>query len=318
MRRWPAKRGAVWLLLVVCCGAAAHAATPPEQLDELVVTGERAGPGMWHVYRDNAHLWILGTLSPLPKAMTWRSTQLEGLLDHADRLLVSKLVDISAPRAVWLLLTQRKLLLAAGGKARLKDVMPPPLYQRFALQRARFTRDTSKWEKYRPMVAATFLQEDAFEAAGLSTRLDLAEEVRTLARKHHVRIDEFKVTGWRDVLDTLKSIPPATEDTCVAASLAVTESGVPRLIARAKAWATGDVERLQQLPEPPELTACRDALTTDAADLYQQLRRTWLANLETQLQLPGTTVAAVNMDLLLGPDGFLETLRRRGFHVEAP
>jgi uncharacterized protein YbaP (TraB family) len=292
---------------------------PPGQLEELVVTGERAGPGLWHVQHGSAQLWILGTMSPLPKDMTWRSTQLEALLDHTDQLLVAKPFEIGIARALWLMLTQRSLFLVGHGQ-KLKDVLPADLYARFAAQRAKYTKDADKWEKYRPLIAAAFLEEDALTKVGLSTRLDVADEVRKLAHKHHVRIEEFKIAGVHDVLDALRTLPPATENKCVAASLATIETGLPRLIERGQAWATGNVERIASLPEDPEMIACRDAITVDAGagDLLALLRKTWLDNMEHHLQAGGVTLAVVNIDMLMEPGGFIDALQSRGYTVEPP
>jgi uncharacterized protein YbaP (TraB family) len=296
-----------------------RAEEPPQQLDEVIVTGERAGPGLWHVQRGTAQLWIFGTLSPLPKDMTWRSKQLEIVLDHTDQLLVAKPLEVGVARAVWLMLTQRDLFMLRHGR-RLKDVLPADLYARFSAQRAKFAKDPDKWEKYRPIIAAAFLEEDALHQVGLSTRLDLAEEVRKLAHKHHVRIEEFKVAGLHDVLDALKTLPPATEYKCVAASLVTIESGLPRLIDRAQAWTTGDIERIQRQPEEAEVAACREAVTVDpgAGDLLALLRKTWLDNMERHLQSGGVTVAVVNTDMLIETGGFLDDLRARGYTVDAP
>jgi uncharacterized protein YbaP (TraB family) len=251
--------------------------------------------------------------------MTWRSRQFESILEHADQVLVAKPLEIGIARAMWLMVTQRSLLMAGHGK-KLKDLLPADLYARFAKQRARFTDDPEKWERYRPLVAAAFLEEEALHRIGLSTRLDLAEEVRSLARKHHVRIEEFKIAGLRDILDALKTLPPATEDKCVAASLATLEGGLPRLIERAQAWATGNVEQIQSLPESKEVAACRAAITMEAAsgDLYSLLRRTWIDNMKHHLQQGGVTVAIVSMDMLLEPDGFLDALRASGYAIEQP
>ena len=300
-------------------GASARSDAPADQVDEIIVTGERAGPGLWHVHKGAAQLWILATVSPLPKDMTWRSTQLEKVLDGTDRVLVAKPFDIGIARALWLWMTQRDLLMVGHGK-KLVDVMPAELHARFAAQRAKFTKDADKWEKYRPIIAAAFLEEDALHAVGLSTRLDLAEEVRSLAHKHHVRIDEFKIAGIHDVLDALKTLPPATEQKCVAASLATIESGMPRLIDRARAWATGDVQRIQSLPESPEVSLCRAAITVDpgAGDLYTLLRQTWIENMARHLETGGVTLAVVSMDMLIEPGGFLDALRSRGYTIDSP
>lgn len=305
--------------LLTCHLAVARIDDPPDRLEEIVVTGERAGPGLWHVYKGAAQLWIIGTVSPLPKDMTWRSKQLEKILDGTDQVLVAKPFEIGIARALWLLVTQRDLLMVGHGK-RLVDVMPSELHERFAAQRAKFTKDADKWEKFRPIIAAAFLEEDALHAVGLSTRLDLADEVRSLARKHHVRIEEFKIAGLHDVLDALKTLPPATEQKCVAASLATIETGMPRLIDRAQAWATGDVQRIQSLPEASEVAACRAAITVDpgAGDLYTLLRQTWIENMARHLETAGVTLAVVSMDMLIEPGGFLDALRSRGYTVDPP
>jgi uncharacterized protein YbaP (TraB family) len=301
--------------------AAMHAvaAEPPANLEELVVTGERAGPGLWHVYKGTAQLWIFGTVSPLPKDMTWRSKQLETILDGTDQVLVAKPFEIGVARALWLLVTRRDLLMAGHGK-KLKDLIPAELHERFAIQRAKFTKDSQKWEKFRPIIAAAFLEEDALHAVGLSTRLDLTDEVRTLSRKHHVRVEEFKIAGLHDVLDALKTMPQETEQKCVAASLATIETGMPRLTDRAQAWATGDVQRIQSLPESAEVAACRAAVTVDpgAGDLLALLRHTWLENMERHLHAGGVTLAVVSMDMLIQSGGFLDELRAQGYSIDAP
>ncbi|MEA3132366.1 MAG: hypothetical protein QOG17_212 [Gammaproteobacteria bacterium] len=316
-------RAAMFIAAALLAGgslAAARAAdAPPPVLDELIVTGEHTGPGMWHVHRGTANLWILGSMSPLPKGITWRSKQLEQLLDSTHQVLVPKPFELGIVRVLWLLVTQRDLLMVRGGK-RLKDVMPPDLHARFAIQRAKFTDDSDKWERYRPIIAAAFLQQAAFRQVGLSTRLDLGAAVRTLASKHHVRIEELKIAGVHDVLDALKTMPPATENSCVEASLVTIEKDLPRLVERAQAWATGNVERIENLHEPPEVDACRAALDqgAGASDLISLVRRTWLDRMEKYLQSGEMTVAVVNMDLLLEKGGLLDELRARGYDIDTP
>lgn len=292
---------------------------PPAQLDELVVTGERTGPGMWRVHRGAANLWVLGSLSPLPKGITWRATEVEKLLGGTNQVLLPKPLEIGIVRILWLLLTERHVLMVQGGK-RLRDVLPADLHARFAADRAKYSDDADKWERYRPLVAAAFLQQAAFHSVGLSARLDLGAAVRTLAKQHDVRVEEVKVAGVGDLLQALKTLQPATENTCVQASLVTVEKDLPRLIERARAWATGNVERIRSLPEPAEVDACLAALDSGAAtgDLISRVRRTWLDTMEKYLRAGGTTLAVVNMDLLLGQGGLLDTLRAEGYEVEAP
>ena len=299
--------------------AAAATAPSPDQLQELVVTGERTGPGLWHVHKGAAHVWILGSISPLPRDITWRSSQVERLLASTNQVLVPKPFEIGIVHILWLLITERSVLMVRGGK-HLKDVMPPDLYARFAKDRARFTSDADKWERFRPIIASAFLEREAFHSAGLSARLDLGAALRALAKKQHVRVEEVKIAGVGDVLDALKTMPPATENTCVDASLVTIESGLPQLIARARSWATGDIEGIESHPEPAQVDACVKALDSGAAsgDLLGRIRLTWLQALLGSLDSAGTTIAVVNMDLLLERGGLLDELRQRGFAVDPP
>ena len=288
-------------------------------MEELVVTGERTGPGMWHVHRGAAQVWILGSMSPLPKGITWRATQVEKVLDGAGQALVQKPFEIGVARILWLLITERSVLMVRGGK-RLKDVLPAELHARFAAQRAKYTNDPNKWERFRPLIAAAFLQQAAFHQVGLSTRLDLGAAVRTLAKKHRVRVEEVKIAGVGDVMDALKVLPPATENACVDASLVTVERDLPRLLDRAQAWASGNIERIGKLREPAEVDACRAALDSGvgAADLIARIRRTWVGTIEKYLQTPGVTLVVLNMDMLLEPGGVLDELRSLGYDVDAP
>jgi uncharacterized protein YbaP (TraB family) len=287
-------------------------------MDDMVVTGERPGPGLWHVHRGTAQVWILGSMSPLPKGITWRSKQVEQLLDGTHQVLVQKPFEIGIARILWLLITERSVLMLTGGK-RLKDVLPPQLHDRFAAQRAKYTNDPNKWERFRPLIAAAFLQQAAFHQVGLSTRVDLGAAMRSLAKKQHVRVEEIKIAGVSDVMEALKTLPPATENACVAASLVTVERDLPRLVDRAQAWADGNVERIEKLREPAEVDACRAALDAGAAaDLIARMRRTWLSAIESHMQNGEVTVAVVNIDMLLEPGGLLDELRAKGYEVEAP
>jgi uncharacterized protein YbaP (TraB family) len=307
------------ILLACLTAAVGRADQAPQVLDEVVVTGERAGPGMWHVHRGAANVWILGSISPLPRDITWRSKQVETVLESTSQVLVQKPIEISIPRILWMLIVDRSVLMVGGGK-RLKDVLPPDLHDRFAAQRSKVTDDAGKWERYRPIIAAAFLQQAAFHQANLSMRLDLGAALRILAKKHGVRVEEVKVAGVSDMLEALKTMPPAAERTCVEASLTTVESGIPRLVDRAQAWASGNVERIENLPELKAVDACRVALDAGrgALDVIARIRQTWLASIEKYLQAPGTTIAVVNLDMMLERGGLLDALRAKGYEVDAP
>ena len=308
-------RSAALLIAVFCLCPRAL----PQAMEEVVVTGERPGPGMWHVHRGAANVWILGSISPLPRDITWRASQVETVLQSTSQVLVQKPLELSIPRILWMLIADRKYLMVVGGK-RLKDVMPADLHARFVVQRNKVTDDAEKWEHYRPIIATAFLQQAAFHKVNLSMRLDLGAALRQLATKHGVRIEEVKVAGASDMLEALKTMPPATELICVEASLHTVESGLPRLMERAQAWSDGNVDRIENLPELKEVDACRNALDAGkgASDVIGRIRQTWLDTIEKHLRSDGTTIAVINLDLLLERGGLLDELRAEGYEVDAP
>src|SRR3979490_1135870 len=59
-------------------GAAAPDASGPET--EIVIEGRHEGPRMWTVRKGDHTLWILGTISPLPKKMVWQPDAVQEVL----------------------------------------------------------------------------------------------------------------------------------------------------------------------------------------------------------------------------------------------
>ena len=87
--------------IVIAATLALHAAAaadepqasiaPAAPIEEVLVTGQQPGPGLWRVTLPSAgndhELWILGTHGPLPKKMRWRSADLEQALSAAQELI---------------------------------------------------------------------------------------------------------------------------------------------------------------------------------------------------------------------------------------
>ena len=311
----PRPRATLALLAAACLLAAV---APARSADEIIVSAPRLGPRLWYVQHDAARLWILGTVSPLPVGARWRAGEVERLLGEADAVLAAKPMEISLRRVLWILIAQRDLVVIKDGR-KLEDVLSPELYARFAVQRAKYGLGKEKWERYRPIVAGALLEDAAMQKHGLSERLDVSLAVRHLARNHHVRIEEVKIPGAPDLLGALKSVSPDAESRCLTAILGTVESGLPLLAQRADAWSSGDLERMQGLPESTE-QSCGAALGAEkgAAGVLAQIHRRWLEALEAHLRGSALTIAVLDVGLLLGPGGLLDALRADGYAVAAP
>jgi hypothetical protein len=96
--------------------------------------------------------------------------------------------------------------------------------------------------------------------------------------------------------------------------------------ARARAWAAGDLARLQELPPLPDPQPSCDqaivnalAMTTPVpADLRAHLDDLWFAAAGRALTKNESTLAFVPMSDLLGDHGYLESLRERGYDIVSP
>ena len=126
-------------ILYALCGALlmraeAQAPAADEPLEEVVVTGEFPGPGMWRVTRagDAAghELWIVGDPPPLPKRMKWKSRDVEAVALRAQEILLDASVRMDPDEKIGLF--RGLSLLPAALKARknpdetsLKEQLPP-------------------------------------------------------------------------------------------------------------------------------------------------------------------------------------------------
>jgi len=64
--------------------------TASPEMDVIEVSAERTGPRMWKLTRegDTAHVvWILGTLSPLPRRFQWQTDAVEAVLARSQELI---------------------------------------------------------------------------------------------------------------------------------------------------------------------------------------------------------------------------------------
>src|SRR4051812_44198799 len=90
-------RKALTTALMLIGAVTATAADAP--MEEVVVSGEYAGPGMWKVtsadYPDHV-LWIVGEPTPLPKRLRWRSRQVERVLLQSQEVLLQAGIVLKA------------------------------------------------------------------------------------------------------------------------------------------------------------------------------------------------------------------------------
>jgi uncharacterized protein YbaP (TraB family) len=303
-------------------GADPAAAGPP--LVEIEVTGERPGPSMWKISKDNHVLWIMGTLEPLPKRMTWRSKAVEDVLAQSQEVLPSRPAfgfswnPIAALRLYW----QWRGMQKDPDHATLRATLPPALYARFSDLRNKYAPRDSQMENLRPMLAALRLFEKGIDAAGLGFHHEVQNAVLKLASRRGVRLHKMTLPleDPRGLLKEIGQIPAQAQISCLATTVARLESDLSAMKARAAAWAVGDVDALRNLPLPDQQAACLAVLSNSARfrDLNEKIARAWMQGADEALATNASTLALKPIYELIGPAGILERFRAKGYVVDGP
>lgn len=310
-------------------------ATPVVDMQAVVVSGTQPGPGLWRVSRDDGHvLYILGTQSPLPREITWPAAEVRQVLAEAGAVLgppgVTIGTDIGFFRGLALVPSAMKAMKNPEG-ATLDEVLPADLYRRWSVLKQRYLGHDSGVEKKRPMIAVYELYRAALQRNGLKEGgvvgpvIDKALKPRGL--KATPTLLELKIDDPRGALaDFRREAPKAQDLECFRGTLDIIERDLPRIAARANAWATGDLQALRAMPDARhQVDACLSAWTaTEVArkhgltDIEARVRDTWLAAADKALQEHAVSFATLPIDGLLEESAYLAWLRQRGYRVTAP
>lgn len=311
--------------------AQAPAEAPLATLEAVVVTGIQPGPGLWQVRKGEHTLWIMATLSPLPKRIEWEPRELDALVARADRVLSSPGVDVDADIGFF----GRLRLLPSALRARnnpddktLAEVLPPALYARWEAQKAIYLGRDRGIERRRPVFAAYALMDEALDELGLRRRNLVWERVERVAKRSGRTIVPVSVTvRVDDPRDALREFESARIDdtACMDATLKRLETDTAAMVERANAWAVGDIRTLDELRVESEIRACVLALLGTEAlrkrgfeDLPRRVVAEWVRIAEESLAEHATTVAVADFQVLTADDGLLAAMRTKGYEIIAP
>lgn len=300
-------------------------------LETLVVSGVQPGPGLWKVSRGDNALYILGTVSPLPRRMAWESAEVEAVVARSQAVIAPPMISVGSDIGFFRGMTLMPAALRARnnpGRRPLRDMVTPDLYARWEVLKARYIGRDRGVERRRPLLAAQELYEAALRRSGLRMSGVIWPVVTAAAKSSGVPVTETTVRvpidDPRRVLQELGSSDLADRQ-CFEGTMARIETDLDNMRSRANAWATGDIGMLAALPYQNHYTACMDALTGSALakrlgldDLQQRAEQAWLDNVEQALAQHPTSFSMLSMHQLLGEGGMLERLAAKGYVVESP
>jgi uncharacterized protein YbaP (TraB family) len=310
--------------LTHAAAAAATDGTSGSMLDEVNVVGERPGPRLWKVTHGEHVLWVLGTLDHVPKRMTWRSRQVEAAIDQSQELLAAgpSLDAHIGPILAVRLYVQWRGMQRDPDRTRLQDWISPALYARFETLKTRFDAHDGRIEELRPPFAALRLYQHALDTIGLTRTNEIEHTVVAIAERHRIPVEhpQVRVDDPLDTLKQVRALSPASEVDCLETTIQRLETDVPSMRERAVAWASGDVDRLRELPYPNQLEACISDLSASprVKQLVASASEAWMTAAESALERHRVSFAVRPIYDLLSHDGPLARFRAQGYRIEGP
>jgi TraB family protein len=328
-----------WCLALPVMAQSANEPAPAQHIDSegvleletMVVTGAQPGPGMWKVSKDDHSLWVLGTVSPLPSGISWKSDEVKSVLEQADQVLgppgVVVGADIGVLKGLMLLPAALKASKNPDGKT-LKDVLPADVYARWTVLKPRYFGRDKGVEKKRPVLVANELYTEANRKAGLGQKPVITPVIEEVLKRRKMKITPttLKIT-IEDPKAAIKDFARegVNDLECFRSALDRVENDIPVMVDRANAWSVGDLDALRVLPFEKQADACMSAMTSGEfarkrgmSDVEAQVRAHWLKLAEEALQKNPVTFATLPISELLKPDGYLSYLQVKGYQIEAP
>ena len=321
-----------WQSTALAADTATSANETIRDMSPVTVAGVQPGPGMWKVHGPDGHvLWVLGTVSPLPAGLQWKSADVEAVIANADVVLGPPSLVVNADIGFF---RGMALVPAAWGAmknpdgARLEDILSERQYSRWRKLKDRYLGWEPGIERWRPTFAAERLLAEALKEHGMKRdviNVSVDRLVSAAGRRITPVVLKLTIDDPRGLLKDLKRAD-LDDAACLDGAMTMIERRMPVLVARANAWSTGDIGVLEHLPgadaESDCLTALLDSQFVRAqggvGDIARQVRDTWLAEADKALVEHKTSFAVLSMDQVLHADGYLEELAGRGYTVEAP
>ncbi len=301
-------------------------------LKKMVVVGTVPGPDLWKVTNGENVLWILGTLSPLPKKMKWNSKPVEELIESSQAFMLAPSFFASLKGIGFF----KKLSLAKSAigikkspeKEKLVDILPEDVYTRWLVLKKKYMGNSKRIEKNRPIFASNKLFSKALKKTGLTEKTGITKKLVKVAKKNELQIIRPRIEiDLADPKATIKKFKKTelNDIECFTKTLDRIESDLATMSTRAVAWSYGDVKTIKSLPYTSNKGACDSAFFNSAvgqdlglAESHARLNQVWVEHATSSLEKNKSTFAVIPISYLLNEDGILRELASAGYEVQPP
>jgi uncharacterized protein YbaP (TraB family) len=295
-------------------------------LNKVVVLGRVPGPDLWKVSNGENVLWILGTLSPLPKRMDWNSKPIEDVIKSSQAFLLPPAVTAELGFFKSLSLARTAIGIKKNPKKqKLKEILPADLYTRWLVLKKQYIGKNKGIEKTRPIFASQKLLDKALKKTGLTNDTGINKKLRKVAKRNKLMLIQPKIVlDLNKPKSALKKFKKTEMNDleCFTKTLERIETDLKEMRLRAVAWSYGDIKTIKSLPYVDDNNACSSALLNSElaqdigmADIRPRLRTVWLDEAKSSLKNNKSTFTTVPISQLLSNESILHDFEAEGYSV---
>lgn len=265
-----------------------------------------ATPGLWVAKKDQATVYLFGTVHLLPSDANWSSKPLDQALDASSRLVIELTDD--DPANMQALVIKYGLdpthplsaKLSARDRNRLEH----------AAADAGLPGGVATLQGMRPWLAAVTLAMTPLIRSGMDPAQGVDKALRARMEKAGKPIEGLETAEQQ--LRMLADMPEDLQLTFLRQSLDEVAQGPARLRDLIDAWRRGDTDEIARIED--------EDLRKGSSDLYERMlvkrNEAWARAIAERMKQPGTFFVAVGAGHLAGPDSLQKQLQKLGIEVE--
>ncbi len=278
---------------------------------EIQIHPHQIGPVLWKLTKGDSTIWVLGVLPAQFERTRWDDTRLRRVM-RGSRVMI---IPASATGDEAALALSEKMAQLPAGQ-HLADVVSPAVYDRFRRTVTHEDLPLDEYTSLRPKPAGDILYRNVIAKRSLD--ISMPEYIAHMAQKQKVPVRRAGQVDASVLVNRLSNLDAAAGEACLVNYLDgidYDETVFPKVI---EAWGKGDIKTVtQNYQDQPYLTC--DLANPDSAAFIQSYAVDMMVDaLGEQLQMPGKSMAVVEISDLLRKDGVLDKLRAQGVEVTSP
>ncbi|WNL47447.1 TraB/GumN family protein [Dyella sp. BiH032] len=275
-------------------------------LSLLLAAPAFATPALWVARKDQATVYLFGTVHLLPSDTNWSSQALDRALEASGTLLI-ELVDDN-PANMQALVLKYGLDPAHPLSAKLSPRDRNRLER--AANEAELPGGAATLQPMRPWLAAVTLAMTPLVRAGMDPAQGVDRTLRARMEKAGKAVQGLETAEQQ--LRMLADMPESMQLSFLRQSLDEVAEGPARLRELIDAWRRGDTDTIARIED--------EDLRKDTPELYDRMlvqrNQAWAKAIAERMHQPGTTFVAVGAGHLAGPDSLQKQLEKLGVEVK--